>query len=215
VDEFIIFGILLGATLGFGLVLFLWQSGDTPPKAWRPYGGALLGALVGGLLAGSLPIGKTDYLPSPYLLEIQTPAAFDRDVLGAGRPVLVEFYTQQCLHCRRLLPVMHALADRFAGKANVAKIDVGKLEAIGRRYRVEAVPTLLLFVGGREEQRVLGYKDEAYLAAIIDQHVGPVDQPGPAAPGSTRGGPAEGSNTVEMPGAGIATRMLSETERLR
>jgi len=166
----IVFGILLGATIGFAAGYLSFRAGGACPILCNPYRGAIFGAVVGALLAASLRDKIPSYTPSPHLLSIETAEAFEQEVLQADRPVLVEFYTPACRHCRRLEPVVHSLADRFAGRATIAKLDGGALRDISRRYRIRAVPALLLFVGGQEVDRTVGYQREEKLAALIEQY---------------------------------------------
>ena len=169
----IVFGILLGATIGFAAGYLSSRAGGACPILCHPYRGAIFGAVVGALIAASLGERIPSYTPSPYLLSIESAEAFEEGILQANRPALVEFYTPNCRHCRRLEPVMHSLADRFAGKAIVAKVNGAALRDVARDSQIQAVPTLILFVDGQEVERTVGYQGEDKLAALIERHLAP------------------------------------------
>ena len=81
---------------------------------------------------------------------------FDRVVLKAGVPVLVDFWAAWCGPCRTIAPVVEELAREFAGRALVAKLDIDANPITADEYVVQSIPTLLYFQGGREVDRVVG-----------------------------------------------------------
>jgi len=81
---------------------------------------------------------------------------FDRVVLKAGVPVLVDFWATWCEPCRAVAPVVEELAREYAGRALIAKLDVDANPITAQEYRVQSVPTLLYFRDGQEVDRVVG-----------------------------------------------------------
>ena len=93
--ERLIFGVLLGATIGFGVGMLGARAGGACPIMCNPYIACVFGALMGALLANAAR-PPAQFTPSPYLLTIESRAAFERDVLQSDKPVLVEFYAPGC-----------------------------------------------------------------------------------------------------------------------
>ncbi|MFB6122998.1 MAG: thioredoxin [Haloferacaceae archaeon] len=87
------------------------------------------------------------------------------DVLGAYEVVLVDFYADWCGPCQMLEPTVESLAAET--DAAVAKVDVDAHQSLASRYRVQGVPTMLLFSGGDVVERIVGVRDEATLANLI------------------------------------------------
>lgn len=89
---------------------------------------------------------------------------FEDFVNNPSQPVLVDFYAQWCGPCQLIQPVLEDLANRFEGRARIAKVDTDKAPELGARFKVEAFPTLILFFQGREVQRYEGFKSADALA---------------------------------------------------
>ena len=173
----ILLGVLIGGAIGLMVGMFGQRAGGACPLTCNPYGGALYGAILGAIIASIAGSRAPGFTTSEHLISVQSEEAFEQEVLGAEAPVLVEFYTPQCGYCRMLEPALYSLANSFHGRAAVAKVNVVELEALGHRHHVEVVPTLILFAGGREVERVVGYRKEKELVALLERHA-----PEPAAP---------------------------------
>ncbi len=92
-----------------------------------------------------------------------TDATFDRVVLNADRPALVDFWASWCGPCRSVAPVVEDLAEAYAGRALIAKLNVDANQATARRYRVMSIPTLIFFRDGQEVDRVTGAQPKHVL----------------------------------------------------
>ena len=88
-------------------------------------------------------------------------------ILAAGRPVFVQFWAAWCGPCRVLRPIVETLAGHFGRKATFARLDVDANPAACERLHVSAIPTVMLFVPGREPLRLVGIQSEAALARMV------------------------------------------------
>jgi len=92
-------------------------------------------------------------------------AGFQRDVLGATQPVMVDFTATWCGPCKMLDPVVKELAKLWDGKVKVYKLDVDDHSDLAMQYGVMGVPTLILFVNGQPAQRLTGYQPKDRIIA--------------------------------------------------
>lgn len=94
-----------------------------------------------------------------------TAQEFEEEVLKDSRTVLVDFYTEDCAPCRMMTPILNELAAENSERLKVAKIDVSANAELAARFRVSAVPTLLLFKNGQVVGKTVGLKSKKDLLA--------------------------------------------------
>jgi thioredoxin 1 len=92
-------------------------------------------------------------------------ADFQKEVLEAGQPVLVDFTAVWCGPCKMLDPIVGQLAQEWAGKVKVVKLDVDHNPNVAMQYQVMGLPTLMLFVNGQPSQRINGYQPKDRIVA--------------------------------------------------
>jgi thioredoxin 1 len=90
-------------------------------------------------------------------------ASFETEVINSDKPVLVDFWATWCGPCKIIAPHVQAVADEFAGRAVVAKVDVDANKQWAIRYGIQSIPTLLFFKGGKLVDRVVGAVDKKVL----------------------------------------------------
>ncbi len=108
---------------------------------------------------------------SEYIEEVDD-GNFEQLVLQSNRPVLVDFWAQWCGPCRMLAPIVESLAKQYAGAAQVVKLNVDDNPSAVQRYRIQAIPTLVLFQNGEEKDRMIGVTTKEAIARTIDVHLG-------------------------------------------
>ena len=94
---------------------------------------------------------------------------FASEVLASDKPVLIDLWAEWCGPCRMMAPVVAELAEDYAGRVRVGKVNVDEQADIAVRYGVSSIPTLLLFKDGREAGRLVGYRPKADVAAAREQ----------------------------------------------
>ena len=104
------------------------------------------------------------------LIPTVTSATFDAYVLRAGEPVVVEFMSYGCAHCRAIDPALQHVARELAGHEAVVRVNVAVEQELADAYAVAATPTFVLFRDGREIERIEGPHPiyATLLAALSD-----------------------------------------------
>ena len=108
---------------------------------------------------------------SEYVREFKE-SDFDQAVLQSGKLVLVDFWAPWCGPCRTLEPIVDAIAEQYAGPARVVKLNVDDHPAVLQRYRIQVIPTLILFEDGEEKDRIIGAASRDTIARAIEARMG-------------------------------------------
>ncbi|MDI6402140.1 thioredoxin [Balneolaceae bacterium ANBcel3] len=96
---------------------------------------------------------------------------FKEEVLESDLPVLVDFWAEWCGPCRMVGPIVEELAEEYAGKAKIGKVDVDSNPQVSTQYGVRSIPTLLIFKGGEVVDQVIGAVPKAQLQKHLDEQV--------------------------------------------
>ena len=104
-------------------------------------------------------------------VRVLTDANFEAEVLQSKQPVLVDFWATWCPPCRVLGPFVDELAEAFAGRARVGKLDVDQNPAVVERYGIQAMPTLLVFKDGNVVDARIGAVPKAELARLLESQL--------------------------------------------
>jgi thioredoxin 1 len=167
----LVIGLVLGGGLGAMMGYFGKCTTGACPLTANPWRGAFMGALMGGLLAFSLGSSRTAAdagTGSHAAVQIASAADFDRQVLNARQPVLVDFYSNSCGPCRMLAPIIEKIARRYEERAAVCKVDVERLPELAGRYGVQGIPTVIFFAQGQEVQRLVGLRSQSAYTQVLD-----------------------------------------------
>ena len=112
---------------------------------------------------------RVDLSPLAAPLEIDEETAFDSLTQAAQLPVLVDFWADWCGPCKMMAPEVKRVAENNSGKLVVAKVNTEGLPALAQRFRINALPTLLLLVGGVETTRAEGARPAVQIQQLVDQ----------------------------------------------
>jgi thioredoxin 1 len=97
---------------------------------------------------------------------------FEAEVMQSDVPVLVDFWAAWCGPCRIMNPIIDELAETFAGKAKIAKVNVDEEEALALKFNVMAIPSLIFFNQGQVVERIEGVSDKDNLANKLNGLMG-------------------------------------------
>ncbi len=94
-------------------------------------------------------------------------AGFDETIHGSQAPVLVDFWAPWCGPCRMLAPIVEQVADEFAGKVKVGKLNTDEGRDTAIEFGISAIPTLILFKGGQVQKKWVGLTSKKDISEAI------------------------------------------------
>jgi thioredoxin 1 len=100
-----------------------------------------------------------------------TDTNFDNEVVQSEVPVVVDFWAEWCGPCRMLAPTIDAIADEYAGKVKVGKLDTETNRSAAMKYRINMLPTILVFKGGEVVHKFVGLTKLAEFQQVLNSHV--------------------------------------------
>lgn len=104
-----------------------------------------------------------------------TDAAFEKTILESSLPVIVDFWAPWCGPCKMVAPILDKIAEEFAGKLVVAKVNTDENSEWAMQYGVQGIPTMMFFFGGKIINRQVGALPEPMLREVIDQFLDVVE----------------------------------------
>ena len=100
-----------------------------------------------------------------------TDQSFETDVLQSSNPVLVDFWAAWCAPCRMLSPTIDQIAQDFAGRAKVVKLNVDDNRETSAKYGIGGIRTVLLFKDGELRDQVVGATSRENIARLIENQL--------------------------------------------
>ena len=96
---------------------------------------------------------------------------FDADVLGADKPVLVDYWAEWCGPCKMIAPILDEIADEYSDRLKICKLDIDANQATPPEYGIRGIPTLMLFKNGEVEATKVGALSKSQLQAFLDSNI--------------------------------------------
>lgn len=105
------------------------------------------------------------------VIETFTDQNWEKEVLGSGSPVLVDFWAEWCKPCLAMVPDIEAVAKLYAGRLRVGKLNVEENADIPYKYNITAMPTLIVLKGGKVVEQRVGKMSKDALVKLLEPHI--------------------------------------------
>ena len=96
---------------------------------------------------------------------------FEQEVLKSEIPVLVDFWAEWCGPCKMVAPIMEKIAQEYAGRLVVAKVNTDENRGVAGKFNIKGIPTLMLVKGGEVVERITGAVPKGHLDDVIRKHL--------------------------------------------
>ena len=105
------------------------------------------------------------------LIKHVSDTSFDKDVLQADKPVLVDFWAEWCGPCKMFAPILDEVAKTYQGKLTIAKLDIDANPQTPGKYGIRGIPTVILYKGGQAHAQKVGALTKSQLTAFLDSNL--------------------------------------------
>lgn len=96
-------------------------------------------------------------------------AEFEDKVVNSAVPVLIDFWAEWCGPCKAIAPEVEKIAEEYAGKVNVYKVDVDSEGELAAQFGIMSIPSLLIFKGGKVVDQIVGFTNKDNIAKALER----------------------------------------------
>lgn len=96
---------------------------------------------------------------------------FQEEVIKSSLPVLVDFWAEWCMPCKKIAPIVDEVAKEYSGKIKVAKVNIDEGQGIASKYGIMSIPTLIIFKDGKAIDQVVGFLSKQQLKSKIEENL--------------------------------------------
>ncbi|OBX50472.1 thioredoxin [Moraxella nonliquefaciens] len=100
-----------------------------------------------------------------------TDASFDKDVLQADKPILVDFWAAWCGPCKAITPILEELDAEYSDKFQIVKVNVDDNPETSARFGIRSIPTLFVFKDGQKVDTVVGSRPKSEFVELLNKHL--------------------------------------------
>ena len=100
-----------------------------------------------------------------------TDDTFESEVINSDGPVLVDYWADWCGPCKMIAPILDEIADEYADRVKIAKLNIDENPATPPKYGIRGIPTLMLLKGGNVEATKVGAVSKSQLTAFLDSNI--------------------------------------------
>jgi len=108
---------------------------------------------------------------SSELIKHTSDSSFDKDVLQADKPVLVDYWAEWCGPCKMIAPILDEVSKDYDGRLQIAKMNVDENRDVPAKFGIRGIPTLMLFKDGQLAATKVGALSKAQLTSFLDTHL--------------------------------------------
>ena len=98
-------------------------------------------------------------------------ASFEQEVVQSGQPLLVDYWAEWCGPCKMIEPLLHEIADEYAGRIRIAKVNIDENPQVANQYKIRGIPTLMVFKDGKVQGMKVGALTKGALKEFVEQFV--------------------------------------------
>ena len=102
---------------------------------------------------------------------VATDQNFEEEVIKSSVPVVIDFWAAWCVPCKMIAPTLDELAQEFAGKAKIGKLNVDENREIAGKYGIRGIPSLLLFKDGEIKDQMVGVHSKQEISNMISKNL--------------------------------------------